>query len=658
MPDRRRRQLDLLILAAILLLALVLRFHRLGFQSFWNDEGTSVALAQRDLATIVRNASNDIHPPLYYFALHYWLLVAGTSEAAARSLSALCGVALVLLTYTLSRRLLSSRSALLAAGLSALSPFLVYYSQEARMYIVVALLGSASTLAFQLLLQIGARETPVFRWRWGLAYALTSIAAIYTHYFAFALLLSQNIVFLAWAAARRHDRDETGIGVRRWVWRWVAIQGAVLLSYVPWLMQSWGALTGWPAVSDPLSLADLLLRVAVVFPLGLTAEPTRAARIYGLALLAVAAYGTVLGEKAPADGHRRDEGRLLIALYLLAPVLVMYLLSLQRPMYKPKFLLLAVPPYHILLAQGATLLGRRLGRLFDLRVLPAAAMTMLALALVLPVARPLHAIYYDPAYYRDDYRGIVQYIEATSGPDDAILINAPSQIETVDLYYSGPLPLYPLPLQRPLEQGLTRAALEDIATRHRRVYGIFWATAESDPERFVENWLDQHCFKAMDSWYGALRLAVYAVPQEPPRTMEHTVDYTLGDKIRLRGYTLLTPETEAGSIAQLTLYWEALGPIDARYKVFVHLVDAQGTILGQRDAEPGSGAHLTVDWQPEELIIDNYGVPVGQNAVPGGYRLRVGMYDLDDGQRLEITGDGGVLGDAIDLAPLRIVSSS
>ena len=57
-------------LLGIMLLALALRLYRLDAQSLWNDEGTSVALAQRDLATITRNAADDIHPPLYYYLLH------------------------------------------------------------------------------------------------------------------------------------------------------------------------------------------------------------------------------------------------------------------------------------------------------------------------------------------------------------------------------------------------------------------------------------------------------------------------------------------------------------------------------------------------------------------------------------------------------------
>ncbi len=64
MAERWRRWGLWLALAALLLLALGLRLYRLDAQSLWNDEGTSVALAGRDLATITRSAALDIHPLL------------------------------------------------------------------------------------------------------------------------------------------------------------------------------------------------------------------------------------------------------------------------------------------------------------------------------------------------------------------------------------------------------------------------------------------------------------------------------------------------------------------------------------------------------------------------------------------------------------------
>ena len=111
---RRAIPWTLLTALAILLLAAGLRFYRLDAQSLWNDEGTSAALALRDLGTIARNASDDIHPPLYYWLLAGWVRLFGDSEFALRSLSALLGLSVVALTMRLAQRWFTSRAMLLA----------------------------------------------------------------------------------------------------------------------------------------------------------------------------------------------------------------------------------------------------------------------------------------------------------------------------------------------------------------------------------------------------------------------------------------------------------------------------------------------------------------------------------------------------------------
>jgi hypothetical protein len=202
---------------------------------------------------------------------------------------------------------------------------------------------------------------------------------------------------------------------------------------------------------------------------------------------------------------------------------------------------------------------------------------------------------------------------------------------------------------------------------------VLWATDESDPGRFIEGWLDQHTYKAMDSWYGNVRLVVYAVPVEPPGSgpsgpstgdIEHPVQVNLGSQVRFLGYNLPTTELMPGDILQLTLYWKAVGPIDKRYKVFTHVLDGSGHLVGQRDAEPGGGARITTVWQEGELVADNYGLPILPATPPGEYMIEIGMYGLDDGARLPVfpVGTNGEVGqpagDRILLQAVRILPAA
>ena len=130
------RAIAVLIVA---LIGLALRVYRLDAQSFWYDEGNSVRIAERSIQLIIEGAAGDIHPPLYYLVLHYWRAVVGDSEVALRLLSVACGTGLIVFTYLVGTALFRPRTGLIAAVFVAFSPFAVYYSQEARMYVMLAL---------------------------------------------------------------------------------------------------------------------------------------------------------------------------------------------------------------------------------------------------------------------------------------------------------------------------------------------------------------------------------------------------------------------------------------------------------------------------------------------------------------------------------------
>ena len=171
-----------------IVVAFALRVYRLDAQSLWNDEGTSVALAPLSLQAIASAALQDIHPPLYYFLLHFWTPLAGQTEFAVRFLSVIAGLLVVAVTYRISRRLFDTRTAILAAFLSAFSPFQVYYSQETRMYIWVTLFAAVSVYAMLRVLDMRSmrmletgRETrnpsPLQFW---LLYVAATVAMLYT----------------------------------------------------------------------------------------------------------------------------------------------------------------------------------------------------------------------------------------------------------------------------------------------------------------------------------------------------------------------------------------------------------------------------------------------------------------------------------------------
>jgi hypothetical protein len=131
-----------LLLGLLTLLALALRVLRLDFQPLWWDEGYSVWFATHPLEQMAALTALDIHPPLYYALLHGWIGPLGAGPVALRLFSVAAGVLAIPAIYALGRRMLNTRAGLLAAFLLAINPFHVYYSQEVRMYGLMALLST------------------------------------------------------------------------------------------------------------------------------------------------------------------------------------------------------------------------------------------------------------------------------------------------------------------------------------------------------------------------------------------------------------------------------------------------------------------------------------------------------------------------------------
>ena len=263
------------LLLLIILIAFMLRLTLLGQQSLWYDEGVTWLLSQmRYLSDLIQWTAADIQPPLYYLLIWNSHIVFGQSEWALRFPSVVFNTLTIPLIYVLARRLFAnwpsyrSLAALLAAAILALSPLMIYYSQEARMY---TLLVFEATLASYLLLKIVHSAQPgqadassAFRLLpLAFLYALVAATALYTHYFAAFLLLAHGlyIALILWQ--------------RRWP-RVLIIQslqmfGLTVLLFAPWLPTLLSRLgddpSYWPGA---LKLDEALRKVLISFTIGET----------------------------------------------------------------------------------------------------------------------------------------------------------------------------------------------------------------------------------------------------------------------------------------------------------------------------------------------------------------------------------------------------
>lgn len=130
--------------------------------------------------------------------------------------------------------------------------------------------------------------------------------------------------------------------------------------------------------------------------------------------------------------------------------------------------------------------------------------------------------------------------------------------------------------------------------------------------------------------------------------IEHPLKLDLGDKVRLLGYNIESGFRPGDSI-HLTLFWQCLEEMEQSYTVFTHLVDAGDNIVAQKDNPPVDGFYPTTKWEVGEVVRDQYDLVIPSDAPSGEYRLNMGMYLAETGERLNV-----VLKDGVPLPDNRI----
>jgi mannosyltransferase len=220
----RLRQVDLparydrWVVLGLVVLAAVLRVPNLG-RAFWVDEGISVGISSHPLSQIPSLLRLDGSPPLWYFLLHVWIRLFGSSVVATHMLPLLISLVTIPVAYRCAGLLFHRPAAVAAAALAATNPFLSWYGTETRMYTLVALLTMVAVTC-----TVRAVQAPTRR---AVAGAVLAFAALlYTHDWGLYVAVVSALVVLvrAWQTCDRR----LAVGV-------VAAGGAVAALYSPWL---------------------------------------------------------------------------------------------------------------------------------------------------------------------------------------------------------------------------------------------------------------------------------------------------------------------------------------------------------------------------------------------------------------------------------------
>jgi mannosyltransferase len=384
----------------------MLRVIGLDFQSLWRDEVDSIRFASRPLGDLYRTFFlPGQNGPLYYTALRPWLELAGQSEFALRFFSLVFGTLAVPLVYRLGRRLFPSLPSLslLAAFLTATSPYLIWYGQEGKMYAMVVVLILLSMDSYLAALEEGG-------WARWLLYVASTSAALYVHFITAFVIPAQALMFLMIGGERRRSR-----------WKpWLASMAALTIPYLPLLRWQFPLLfetanTGYPFVPLP----SMLLSLLASFGQGVVQDAAVWSAVFvGLALAAGLLW-------VDDSSHGPPLG--ILACWLLVPVLGFYLLTLIRPMYTARYLIFVVPAALLLLAAGVVAIARRS------RVMAVGGL------LVLVVVNGWGVWLQSRTPLKTDFRAVTWHVVGHMAADDLILFQIPYGRHSFDYYYQQSL---------------------------------------------------------------------------------------------------------------------------------------------------------------------------------------------------------------------------
>jgi 4-amino-4-deoxy-L-arabinose transferase-like glycosyltransferase len=406
---RIRPGADWMIVGALVVVGAALRFATLTHQSLWFDEAQAVHEMRLSLGAMLSTwSANEPNPPLYFVLAWLWTHVFGASTGGLRSLSAVVGTATIPLVHLAGRELVSRRAGLFAAALVTLCPFMIWYSQEAREYGLLAALSAASLLFFaRVWRRPGSRRDLI----WWTAF---SGLALLTQYFAIFLVGAEALLLLY----RRRDVTVVVALVAL-----VAVEGTL----IPHLVAHQSHPAGW---IDEFRLSVRIQQVPVAF--GLSPQyQSQTALNYGLLASAALVGAMIVLLLMGADTRELRGAGLAAGLAALVLLVPLALALAGHDFYEPRALIPAVIPLSVALGAACAARGTRLA---------GAAVAVLLGALFVYAAVKITS---DHRYQRADWSGVAAALGPARGTRaiaayDGTFATAPLAVTLPGVAWTGP----------------------------------------------------------------------------------------------------------------------------------------------------------------------------------------------------------------------------
>ncbi len=472
----------------ILGLAFLVRIIALDTQGLWRDEVDQWRFALQPWGEMLRNFTRaGWNGPLYSPLLRAWIALTGDSAFAMRYFSLLWGVASVALLYVLVKRLIDEEPALWSALLMALAPYMVWYAQEIKMYTWVPMLALLALYALD-----RACVRPGWRW-WATTLVATSLA-FYSHLLA-ALLIPVEVLWF-WLHPRR-QRD---------AWLGGVITLALLtLPYLPMLRWIAPLLlaereTGYPAYSLGAMTTTLFSGWTLGVTQSLSGGPFPLYSALFLGMIALVGIAALVFRKRLAALTQ-------LWLWMLVPLLLLWLVSLRGPIFTDRYLIWAAPAFYALAGTGLATIYTF--RRWSIVILLLHALFLNGVGLYRQAAIPI----------KPQFQAATRYIEAARTPGELLLFQIPYNHHVVSYYAEAPLdPWAEAPFTNwkkedgsyQVDMPYVDAEMKKLLDGYSNVWLVYSEVTLWDERELVMQWLDKHARLVDQQSYVGVTVYYYA----------------------------------------------------------------------------------------------------------------------------------------------------
>ncbi|MFZ1250446.1 MAG: glycosyltransferase family 39 protein [Candidatus Microsaccharimonas sp.] len=469
-------------------LSFLIYYIPLANESLRLDESQSIWQASHSLKETLFIVAQDVHVPLYHVIFHFWITIFGTSTAMIRLLSFILFLLTMPFIYLLGRTILSRKWSLVVVGLIALSPFISWYANEARMY---TLLGLMSVLCQYLFIRIMRGQKSSWPW-----YVLVCMIGVYSHYFFIFNLATQALFFFF--NLKRFPKGS--------FLKFVGTAIATAASLSPWIVYfiSMGAASNTkPNIAPPTPIDFFNVYSQFLFGFQSTALNT--------ILIAFWPLMVVLALMMVRKFYKPDLAVYYIATAAFVPVLLAYLLSfVVSPFFLSRYMIAAVIPLYILIAWILSRYSKKI------------AVTAVVIVFALTALLSSHQLYANDAPVRENYKILVDDIKKEATPNDVIVMSSPFTVYPFEYYYDGPLQIKTLPIWDRQNPGPVTAydreqlpeQVETLRKGHQNIYLVL--SYDQGYEEEIRDYFNERFALVESKTYSpGLDLFVYRVNYQP-----------------------------------------------------------------------------------------------------------------------------------------------